>query len=218
MIDTVLFDLDGTIVNTNELIISSFLHVMNQPDMTSVLTREQIIPHMGLTLEQQLRTFSGREDVTSLVAAYREHSSLHHDELVASFPEVNEVLARLQAEGLKLGVVTTKIRATTTRVLELFGLDQYMQVIITLDDVEYPKPHAQPIERALEALGSSAEHTLMVGDSPADLLSSAAAGVRSAAVAWSLKGEAELAKYNPTYVLHTMSDLYELVLGDPVKR
>ncbi|WP_411344634.1 pyrophosphatase PpaX [Paenibacillus sp. WLX1005] len=217
MIDTVLFDLDGTIVDTNELIISSFMNVMNQPDVLP-LTREQIIPHMGLTLEQQLRTFSGQDDVTSLVTAYREYSSIHHDAMVAPFPEVNIVLSRLQAEGLKLGVVTTKIRATTEKVLKLFELDQYMQVIITLDDVEHPKPHAQPIERALEALGSSPETTLMVGDSPADLKSAEAAGVRSAGVAWSLKGEEELSKYKPTYILQQMSDLYELVLGDTVDR
>ncbi len=213
MIDTILFDLDGTIVDTNELIIASFMHVMNHS-----LTREEIIPHMGTTLEQQLRTFSGQEDVAPLVKAYREYNSLHHDEMVAPFPEVNEVLAQLQAQGIKMGVVTTKIRATTTRVLGLFDLDQYMQVIVTLDDVEHPKPDAEPIRKALEALGSAPERTLMVGDSPADLKSATAAGVQSAAVAWSLKGEQELCKYEPTFVIHRMSDLYNLVLADPVDR
>ena len=213
MIDTILFDLDGTIVDTNELIIASFMHVMNHS-----LTREEIIPHMGTTLEQQLRTFSGEEDVAPLVKAYREYNWQHHDEMVAPFPEVNEVLARLHAEGIKLGVVTTKIRATTTRVLGLFQLDQYMQTIVTLDDVEHPKPDAEPIRKALEALGSSPERTLMVGDSPADLKSATAAGVQSAAVAWSLKGEQELSKYNPTHVIHRMSDLYSLVLANPVDR
>lgn len=213
MIDTILFDLDGTIVDTNELIIASFMHVMNHS-----LTREEIIPHMGTTLEHQLRTFSGQEDVVPLVKAYREYNSLHHDEMVAPFPEVNEVLARLQAQGIKMGVVTTKIRATTTRVLGLFDLDQYMQVIVTLDDVEHPKPDAEPIRKALEALGSAPERTLMVGDSPADLKSATAAGVHSAAVAWSLKGEQELSKYEPTFVIHRMSDLYNLVLADPVDR
>ncbi|WP_322923617.1 pyrophosphatase PpaX [Paenibacillus campi] len=211
MIDTILFDLDGTIVDTNELIIASFMHVMDHS-----LTREQIIPHMGTTLEQQLRTFSGLDDVTALVQKYRDYNWQHHDELVAPVPEVNEVLARLQAAGLKLGVVTTKIRATTTHVLRLFELDQYMQVIVTLDDVEHPKPDPQPIHQALAALGSAPEHTLMVGDSPADLKSAAAAGVQSAAVAWSLKGEQELSKYEPTFVLQRMSDLYQLVLADPV--
>lgn len=217
MIDTVLLDLDGTIVDTNELIIASFINTLEAGGLNP-LTREQIIPHMGLTLEQQLRTFSGVDDVTSYVTAYREYSAIHHDTMVAPFPEVNEVLARLQAEGIKLGVVTTKIRPNTLKVLEMFQLDQFMQVIITQDDVEHTKPHPQPIERAMEALGSSPERTLMVGDSPADLQSAAAAGVMSAAVAWSLKGEEELSKYHPQYILRTMSDLYELVLGDMVDR
>lgn len=217
MIDTVLLDLDGTIVDTNELIIASFINTLESNGLDP-LTREQIIPHMGLTLEQQLRAFSGVDDVTSYITAYREYSAIHHDAMVAPFPEVNEVLARLQAAGIKLGVVTTKIRPNTLKVLEMFQLDQFMQVIITQDDVEHTKPHPQPIERAMEALGSSPERTLMVGDSPADLQSASAAGVMSAAVAWSLKGEEELSKYHPQYILHSMSDLYELVLGDTVDR
>ncbi len=217
MIDTVLLDLDGTIVDTNELIIASFINTLESNGLNP-LTREQIIPHMGLTLEQQLRAFSGVDDVTSYVTAYREYSAIHHDAMVAPFPEVNEVLTRLQAAGIKLGVVTTKIRPNTLKVLEMFQLDQFMQVIITQDDVEHTKPHPQPIERAMEALGSSPERTLMVGDSPADLQSASAAGVMSAAVAWSLKGEKELSKYHPQYILHSMSDLYELVLGDTVDR
>lgn len=217
MIDTVLLDLDGTIVDTNELIIASFINILESNGLAP-LTREQIIPHMGLTLEQQLRAFSGVDDVTSYVTAYREYSAIHHDTMVAPFPEVTEVLTRLQAEGIKLGVVTTKIRPNTLKVLEMFQLDQFMEVIITQDDVEHTKPHPQPIERAMEALGSSPERTLMVGDSPADLQAASAAGVMSAAVAWSLKGEEELSKYHPQYILHTMSDLYELVLGDTVDR
>ena len=217
MIDTVLLDLDGTIVDTNELIIASFINTLESNGLNP-LTREQIIPHMGLTLEQQLRAFSGVDDVTSYVTAYREYSAIHHDAMVAPFPEVNEVLTRLQAAGIKLGVVTTKIRPNTLKVLKMFQLDQFMQVIITQDDVEHTKPHPQPIERAMEALGSSPERTLMVGDSPADLQSASAAGVMSAAVAWSLKGEEELSKYHPQYILHSMSDLYELVLGDTVDR
>ncbi|MDN4619019.1 pyrophosphatase PpaX [Paenibacillus sp. PsM32] len=217
MIDTVLLDLDGTIVDTNELIIASFINTLESNGLAP-LTREQIIPHMGLTLEQQLRAFSGVDDVTSYVTAYREYSAIHHDTMVAPFPEVTEVLTRLQAEGIKLGVVTTKIRPNTLKVLEMFQLDQFMEVIITQDDVEHTKPHPQPIERAMEALGSSPERTLMVGDSPADLQAASAAGVMSAAVAWSLKGEEELSKYHPQYILHTMSDLYELVLGDTVDR
>lgn len=85
MINTVLFDLDGTILNTNELIIQSFIHVIK--DQTKVLiTREQIIPHMGNTLTKQLQALSGLDDVTDLTAGYRAYNMRMHDEMVCAFP------------------------------------------------------------------------------------------------------------------------------------
>ncbi|MNH90425.1 Pyrophosphatase PpaX [compost metagenome] len=212
MIETVLFDLDGTIVNTNELIITSFLHVMDKHYPEPPFTREQIIPHMGLTLEQQLRQFTGREDVAELVTDYRAYNMLHHDALVREFPNVHKVISRLHEKGITLGVVTTKMRPSTILALETFDLMKFMKEIVTLNDVENPKPHPEPVLTAIQRLNADPKTTLMVGDSPADLQSARAAGVRSAAVAWSLKGAEVLKKYDPDYILNDMTDLYG-VLG-----
>lgn len=211
MIETVLFDLDGTIIDTNELIISSFLHVFEaQPP--GPLTREQIIPHMGTTLEQQLQAFSGGvEDVSPLVKAYRSFNTLHHDEMVRPFPHVNEVVERLHRHGLSLGIVTTKIRPSTMMTLEKYDLERFMSAIVTVNDVEHPKPHPEPVLTAIERLGANPATTLMIGDSPVDIQSAKAAGVKAAAVAWSLKGEQKLMEYGPDYVLKDMKDLYEIV-------
>jgi pyrophosphatase PpaX len=216
MISTVLFDLDGTIVDTNELIISSFLHVIDK-HIKKPYTREQIIPYMGMTLKEQLQAFSEQEDVAHLVKEYRAFNNEHHDELVRQFPNVIEVIRTLHQKGIQLGVVTTKIQLTAIRSLELYGLRQYMDTIITIDDVEHPKPHPEPILTALGRLNADPGSTLMVGDSAADLMSAHAAGVRSAAVAWSLKGTKELQKYDPDYILNDMTDLYGLVGLEPSK-
>lgn len=212
MIETVLFDLDGTIVNTNELIIESFLHVMDKHHPEPPFTREQIIPHMGLTLEQQLRQFTGREDVAELVTDYRAYNMLHHDALVREFPNVHKVISKLHEKGITLGVVTTKMKPSTILALETFDLLKFMKEIVTLNDVENPKPHPEPVLTAIQRLGADPKTTLMVGDSPADLQSARAAGVRSAGVAWSLKGAEVLKKYDPDYILNDMTDLYG-VLG-----
>lgn len=211
MINTILFDLDGTIINTNELIISSFIHVMEKNFPGQPYTREQIIPHMGTTLEHQLQTFSGRHEVADLVADYREYNYAHHDELIAEFPRVREVISTLHAKGITLGIVTTKIRPTTLLALEMFELGQYMDVIVTVQDVEHPKPHPEPVLTAIEQLGADPACTLMVGDSPADIKSAKAAGVTAAGVAWSLKGEEELRKYHPDVILQDITDLYDLL-------
>ncbi|PQP86794.1 pyrophosphatase PpaX [Paenibacillus sp. AR247] len=210
MIDTVLFDLDGTIIDTNELIISSFMHVLEK-HVQPPLTREVIIPKMGMTLEQQLQFFSGSEDVTHFHQAYRTYNDAHHDEMVQPFPHVLEVIKELSRRGITMGVVTTKNKPGTFRVLEMFGLDKYMKAIVTVMDVEHPKPHPEPVLMAIKQLGADPEATLMVGDSPVDIQSAKAAGARSAGVAWSLKGEKVLREYNPDYILHDMTDLYSLV-------
>lgn len=210
MIRTVLFDLDGTIIDTNELIIETFLHVL-QDKTPSPFTREHIIPSMGLTLAEQLRIFTGQDQVDELEAAYREYNIARHDELVREFPSVKEVMAELHASGFKLGVVTTKMRATTERALRMFGLIDYLSTIVTVQDVTHPKPHPEPVLRAVEALKADPAETIMVGDSPADIQAANAAGVESCGVAWSLKGEAVLRQYEPRHIIHDMRDLYALV-------
>lgn len=211
MIETVLFDLDGTIIDTNELIISSFMHVF-EAQATGPLTREQIIPHMGTTLEQQLQAFSGGvEDVSPLIKAYRSFNTIHHDDMVKPFPHVNEVVERLHRHGLSLGIVTTKIRPSTMMTLEKYDLERFMSAIVTVNDVEHPKPHPEPVLTAIEQLGANPATTLMIGDSPVDIQSAKAAGVKAAAVAWSLKGEQKLMEYGPDFILKDMRDLYEIV-------
>ncbi len=205
-IKTVLFDLDGTIIDTNQLIIDSFMNIMRDVP----LTRETIIPHMGTTLENQLRVFSGLEDVRELEQAYRTYNLAHHDSMVKPFPYVQEVVKDLHASGIRLGVVTTKIRPTSMKVLQMFDLYRYMDAVVTVTDVTHPKPHAEPVLKALELMGADPETALMVGDSPADIQSAKNAGVHAAAVAWSLKGETVLSGYHPDYMLRDMRDLYEL--------
>jgi pyrophosphatase PpaX len=210
MIECVLFDLDGTIVDTNELIIGSFMHALEH-NALAPLSREQIIPHMGTTLQQQMRVFSGLEDVSILEKSYRSYNDEHHDELIRSFPHVNETMEELRRRGIKLGIVTTKIRPTTIRALERFDLLKYMDTIVTLTDVAEAKPHPEPVLTAVRNLGADPRKTLMVGDSAVDIQSAKAAGVYVAAVSWSLKGEEMLRKYEPDYIIHDMTDIYGIV-------
>ncbi|WP_151737745.1 pyrophosphatase PpaX [Paenibacillus tengchongensis] len=210
MIECVLFDLDGTIVNTNELILSSFMHALQENNLP-LMTREEMIPHMGTTLHQQLSAFSGLIDTAVLERSYRSYNNTHHDELVAAFPHVNETMQQLQQRGIRMGIVTTKIRPSTMKTLEMFDMLQYMDTIVTVNDVTHPKPHPEPVLTAVQALGVRPERTLMVGDSPVDIQSAKAAGVLAAGVAWSLKGEETLRQYGPDFIIHDMTDLLEML-------
>ncbi|OMF25665.1 pyrophosphatase PpaX [Paenibacillus sp. FSL H8-0548] len=209
-IKTMLFDLDGTIIDTNELIIRSFIDSLQ--GVTPVgFGREHIIPSMGQPLTDQMRLFSGLQDVTHLVAAYREINLRLHDEYVKAFDYVIDVIARLHGEGIQIGVVTTKMRLTTERGLKYVGLSDYIDAIVTIDDVVNPKPHAEPVSRAIELLGAEPASTMMVGDSTVDIESAIAAGAIAVGVAWSLKGEQKLKEAGAHHIIHDMRDLYSFV-------
>lgn len=208
-ITTVLFDLDGTIIDTNELIIQSFMHALKGV-VPQGFGREHIIPSMGQPLTVQLQHFAKQQNVEHLAKLYREYNHLRHDEMVTLFPGVAAVISQLRSSGIRLGVVTTKMRATTIRALELLGIYESMEVIVSIDDVDHPKPHPEPVAKAIQALGSVPSETLMVGDSSVDMQSAIAAGAMPVGVAWSLKGEENLFKAGAVHMLREMKELLTL--------
>ncbi|MCM2675653.1 pyrophosphatase PpaX [Alkalicoccobacillus plakortidis] len=206
---TLLFDLDGTLINTNELIIASFTHTLDQ-FRPNEYTREMILPFIGPTLQDTFRSIDP-ERWEEMIEVYREHNHKHHDELVEDYPGVYEGIKKLHELGYKLAIVTTKKNQTAQMGLKLKGLDQFFDVVIGLDDVSNAKPDPEPIQKALDALGSTAEEAIMVGDNSHDILAGHNAGVTTAAVGWAIKGEEYLRSFNPDYVLNTMDDLLEIV-------
>lgn len=206
-IRTILFDLDGTILDTNELIITSFLESL-KAYVPEGFSREHIIPSMGQRLEDQMKLFSGLDEVDHLIKAYREVMFRLHDELVKPFDYVNEVLKNLHNEGVQIGVVTTKMRLTTEKGLKFTGIYDYIDAIVSIDDVTHAKPHPEPVQKAMQLLGADPSTTIMVGDSTVDMQSAAAAGVIGVGVSWSLKGGQILKDAGASYVIDDMRELY----------
>jgi len=210
MIDTILFDFDGTLIDTNELIITTFLHVL-EGNTAEPVTRELIVPNMGKPLREQLQLFSGREDVADLVLAYREYNLRMHDELIQKFPYVDGVLVQLHEKGIRMGIVTNKMRLTTDKGLKFFGYDKYMDEVVTAEDVEQGKPDPAGVKLAVAHMQADPAKTLMVGDSQYDIQAGQRAGVKTAGVSWSLKGEEYLLRFEPDYMLRDMRDLPTIV-------
>ncbi|HWO76655.1 MAG TPA: pyrophosphatase PpaX [Bacillus sp. (in: firmicutes)] len=208
-IDTVLFDLDGTLIDTNELIIQSFLHTMENY-FPGQYEREHVLPFMGPTLQETFEKLNPTK-VEEMIGTYREFNHREHDRLVKEFEGVYETVEALIRNGYKIGIVTTKIRETVLKGLKLTKLDPFFPVIVALDDVEKAKPDPEPIEKALQLLDSKPENTIMVGDNYHDILGGKNAGTKTAAVAWSVKGEDYLAQFKPDYMLQNMKDLLKIL-------
>lgn len=211
-ITTLLFDLDGTLIDTNELIIQSFLHTFEKY-FPGEYSREDVLPFMGPTLWE---TFSqiDKDNVEKLVEEYRTFNLANHDDYVEEFAGVKDTLKILQEKGYKLGVVTTKKWDTAMKGLKLTGLEEFFDVIVALDHVTKAKPDPEPILLALTKLHSKPEEALMIGDNSHDILGGKNAGTKTAGVAWSLKGRAYLEQFEPDYILENMRDLLSILKVD----
>lgn len=208
-ITTILFDLDGTLIDTNDLIIQSFLHTLEKY-YPSKYKRADVLPFIGPTLTE---TFSSMDEskVEEMIQTYRTFNLSNHDLLVKEYEGVFETVQTLKEKGFKIGIVTSKISDVVMKGLTLTKLDQFFDVVVALDHVEKAKPDPGPIFMALEKLHSVPEETIMVGDNHHDVLAGKNAGVKTAAVAWSVKGRDYLLGYKPDYLLENMRDLLPIV-------
>ncbi|MGE6379061.1 pyrophosphatase PpaX [Peribacillus muralis] len=208
-INTLLFDLDGTLINTNELIIASFTETLNH-FCPGRFKREDIIPFIGPTLTDTFSSIDPKR-VKEMIAFYRAYNWKNHDALVTQFDGVYETVQTLKQAGYKLAVVTTKKRDVVEKGLRLSNLEPFFEVVVTLDEVENAKPDPEPLVKALTQLGSVPEEAIMIGDSYHDILGGKNAGAKTAGVAWSIRGREFLESYHPDYMLEKMADLLNIV-------
>jgi pyrophosphatase PpaX len=208
-ITTLLFDLDGTLIDTNELIISSFIHTLNHyyPDQYK---REDVLPFMGPPLADTFMKIDS-ERVDEMIERYRKYNLENHDLLVKEFDGVYETIQALHEQGYKMAIVSTKIRDTVIKGLRLTKLDQFFDVVVGLDDVNHAKPDPEPLQKALQQLGSTPDEALMIGDNSHDILGGKNAGTKTAGVAWSAKGKEYLAQFEPDYMLEHIQDLFDIL-------
>jgi pyrophosphatase PpaX len=178
----VLFDLDGTLIDSGAIILASFRHATQSVLGREIPDRELVASAPGSTLEVQMSAFDA-DRVDELVAAYRAHNTPLHDELECC-RGMEDVLRELKAQGRRLGVVTAKRRMTVGLAFKRLGIEPWFDVVVTCDDTVTHKPDPEPIQLALERLGARPADAAYVGDSPFDVAAARAAGVFAVAVSW----------------------------------
>jgi pyrophosphatase PpaX len=179
---TVLFDLDGTLIDSGAMILASFRHATRTVLKREIPDEELAAVVGGPTIVEQMRALDAAQ-ADELVRVYREHNAPLHERLEA-FDGIEDVLRTLRREGRRLGVVTAKRRATVQLAFDALPLERYFDVVVTADSTERSKPDPEPVLRALDQLEARAEEAAFVGDSPFDVAAGKAAGVYTIAVAW----------------------------------
>ncbi len=183
---TFLFDLDGTIIDSIDLILRSYRHTMVQHRGNEPMPPDDMwIQGLGTPLWAQFGQITDdREEIEAMVQTYRTYNLTHHDALVQPYDGIVDEIRRLKQHGKRLGVVTSKLRDGAMRGLRVSGLDQTFELVVGCDDVTHAKPHPEPVLTAIAKLGVTANETVFVGDSRHDMESGRAAGVKIAAVLW----------------------------------
>ena len=209
-LQTALFDLDGTLIDSIRLILDSYHHTLTQHKLPS-RTDEEWLRGVGTPLQVQFSEWrESPEMLEAMIATYREYNLKHHDRMVTVYPGVLDAIRDIKAAGIQTGLVTSKNRHGALRGLSLVGLEALMDVMVCADEVTNPKPHPEPVEKAVALLGANPASTVYVGDSIHDMHSGRAAGVKTAAALWGPFGRSYLESAEPDFWLETPDDLVRL--------
>jgi pyrophosphatase PpaX len=206
-----LFDLDGTLVDTVELILASARHAFDGYAGRRPSDADWVAG-IGKPLRVQIAELAARpEDAEALVTRYREFFWAHHDEMTRPFPGAAELLARLRAGGHPVGIVTAKWVEPAWKSLRIAGLAPHVQAVVGADSIPEHKPDPAPVRLLLAQLDRRAEEALLVGDSPHDIAAGNAAGVATAAALWGACASEVLAAARPRWLISSLAEVEELL-------
>jgi pyrophosphatase PpaX len=208
----VLFDLDGTLIDTLEMIRAS-LRYATETVLGRVIPDDELMHNVGIPLIKQMGEFdASRAD--ELLATYREHNLRVHDAMVREYPYVEESLERLVAQGLRLGIVTSKSGTMAQRGLERFSLGRFFETVVSCDDVTRFKPDPYPLQYAAGQLGVDARDCAYVGDSPHDMAAARDAECLSVAALWGVASRERLIEQDACYAARSMLEVADIFAGE----
>ncbi|TKB27110.1 HAD family hydrolase [Desulfopila sp. IMCC35006] len=204
--DSYLFDADGTLFDTVELICTCFQYVAEKY-AGKTMDRRDIIHGIGLPLKSQLITHLGPElDHEHILDDYLQYQLSIMQDSIRLFPHVIETLALLKSAGKKLAIVTSRRRFSLEKILQSTDTAGYFDVLVTPEDTARHKPDAEPALKAMSLLGAEKTSSVFIGDALYDICSGASAGIDTIFVNWSHAARSSL-PVAPTWAINSLQEL-----------
>ncbi len=209
-IQGIIFDLDGTLIDSYQAIYLSFKHVYKGMGL-SPLSYEQVKREIGLGLSKTFANLLGEEQVEEALRLYLEKYLEIFRESTFLLPGVGEVLETLHRWGVRMAIATNKIGRLSRSIFRHFEMDQLFDAIVGDGDVSQNKPHPEMLFYALGIMGLPKEVVILVGDSVTDIATGKNAGMRVFAVPTGVKKREDLEKEKPDIVLNSLPDLLSYI-------
>ncbi len=214
----VLFDLDGTLADTVDLIVASYEYALQEVLKTSVPS-DEVRTWIGRPLQDAIiDAFPGEAHrVEEVVTAYRQWNLSHHDEMIKHVPGVATLVADLVDAGASVGVVTSKLNETAARGLQAVGLEGTIQIVAGQDHTDRHKPHPDPLLYAARTLRVGPGDCVYVGDATVDLQAAHAAGMSSIGVTWGAGQRPDLEAEGPAALVEDVGELTAALWTRPAR-
>ena len=210
MIKAILFDVDGTLLDTHEYIYQAFEYSLGKHHKP--LSRKEIQKIMGKPIEDCYRILTKLEDVELLSNTHRKFQT-ENPHISKPFANTISTLDLLKDKNIKIAAITTRAKSSTKRTLELANVWSYLDFFIGFEDVKIPKPDPERIFKALEFLNSNSNSSLMVGDSDVDILAGQNAGVKTAGAIYGFHGN-KLADFKPDFLIDDIGEIIPLIQNE----
>jgi pyrophosphatase PpaX len=212
----VLFDLDGTLIDSGQDLVASVQHALRALDGRDPPDAADILALVGSPLEKFPPALGYPSDPASLslfADTYRTYYAEHFNDHTGMYPGIEQMLSELKGAGARLALVTTKHQAQADFTARECGLLAWLDHVHGWREDRKHKPDPEPVRLALAALGGAAGQALMVGDSELDIEAGRSAGVATCAVSWGFRPAWLLKEYRPDYLVGAARDIVDIVLG-----
>lgn len=207
----VLFDFDGTVMDSEPAVLASYLHVFEIYASASEFTDERRTEVLGPPLEKMMRIYFPDADVYEVMEEYRRYQTEHLKELMNPMPGAVDLLKQLHEDGYRTGIVTSRLRESLEHILDVFEMRDLFDVLVCQDDGLPAKPAPDGILEACRQLGCT--ESIYVGDSVSDLAAGKNAGSVTIAALTNLMKEQSLLDFGPDYAVRHLSEITEIMKG-----
>ncbi len=207
-IDCIIFDSDGTLVDSLNLIVSAYNYAV-EPALHETFGDEQVASLFGPPMEKIFSTVLSAKFANDAVLRYHEYYLEHFHDFAKVYPGISELVTSLHDSNQTLGVVTGAGRIAAELTLKLSDLSTFFSTVVTGDDIGRPKPDPDGLQLAIRKMSAIPNRTIYIGDSVSDIQAAKNAGTLSAGALWGSRHSTELVKLNPDFLFHKPSDVLE---------